>query len=335
MIFFQQIETPEFCYIAEAALWLALGRVPPSWREEVNDPVTGNLQYVDFRRGEEAMLKGTCRNYASAFHEEEFKAIGLEVDYDRYLDVREKTRGLSAGDNLDSLRTDFELKGLEASRDPAGMKSAASEYTHLARWVHDLEAEFDGVVDEARAKVFQALVSGELEAEGWKPASHGTGDPESGAYHDPDPQGRFYPVSKSLWDRRGFDWDESVLSGDGGMFRAVQVRFDDVLACFPVPSARGHEMNGQMFGATLIIDPAAAGDTGLPSTRKGRPARISPEMQRAIKNYFSHRIRQGSAPQDREALYAEVVEFVKVTLGVTISHTAAQGYVKGLVDGMP
>lgn len=330
---FQRVETPEFCYISEAAHWIAIGRVPIAHMETSKPTLSSDYLYVDYRRGDEAMWDGEPQWTPGEFSYEEFLNAGIAVDYPRYLDVRSETEGQSAEAYFAREAERFDLARFEDSDDPELRKEAArmrqerAKYASQAQWVQDLEAEFDGPLDVARAAIFQALASGELAAEGWRrfPDRPEKPDDDDSAK----PRGSFQKIPKLDWTFRGIDWEQSAFSSRSATYRSVQVRFADVLSRFPTPNSPMHEVNGHMCAGTLMID-ISMKDVRPRSASRGRPSKISKLARDAVRNYFSHKARRGQAPDKAEALHAAVIEFVDITFGVKISRTTAQEYLRGL-----
>lgn len=98
-----EAEVPDICYVTEAAYWVALGRVPAFHMEERKRGVS-EYEMVDFRLGEEAEWDGTLGDITDYFLESEFRAFGIEIDYERYFDGIYGTSGFTTEEYMDRLK---------------------------------------------------------------------------------------------------------------------------------------------------------------------------------------------------------------------------------------
>ena len=172
MKLFQHASLPATCYADEVAHWLALGRVPEFYYDE----------HGDARNGEEACSSGDLvTNYVPMFSEAEFSWLGVNLDFERYLDAKGTTfdqsgaEHLARGEEFISVLMRNRRTGEESIPEapkigPAEISEISERYKQEALdadWAREMEEGFSVHIDVARVAVFQSLAAGKLKATGW------------------------------------------------------------------------------------------------------------------------------------------------------------------------
>lgn len=77
MRLFVEAELPDYCYVSEAAYWVALGRAPTDEREITENE---NREYiaVNVRLGDDALWSGDVADFGSHFQNLSFANLGLK-----------------------------------------------------------------------------------------------------------------------------------------------------------------------------------------------------------------------------------------------------------------
>ncbi len=320
---YKVIDWPDTCYIQEAAYWLAFGRVPDYFLDDDG---------ADQRQGEDARYSGEIVEFDWGYSEAEFRAAGVSVDYERYSRVFQEHVYESADDIKTWERRLSDFREREDSSDGIQFVERQVEEARagVAAWdwrrsIDDLIAAF---IDNARAKIFQALFAGELTAIGWREYEN------NHAADEMEDQGEFITIDKSRWSLRHFDWEKSELVAGKDRFRAVQVSTDDLLSRFPAPLCEPLIATVRIYPGVAIINDDAEGDAtehALPRPR-GRPAKGGGAVQTVVQNFFGEKIKQGAVPQKREALIQDVIDFVKAAFKEDITRSTAQRYLQPLLQ---
>jgi hypothetical protein len=175
MRIFQEVPLPPTCYIAEAALWVALGRVPQvlvkisDYGEDYSesDPRTNFSAFDE----DDAILW-----FDPGFSQSEFRHMGIEVDWDLY--ARTKNLVSVQFPNLNKPTGDEVVKAYlsrEQYMVALGAKVEANENERLLTaikegvdWANEIDAQCDTTIDIARSEVFKALATGALSGLGWR-----------------------------------------------------------------------------------------------------------------------------------------------------------------------
>ncbi|WP_068113382.1 hypothetical protein [Tropicimonas marinistellae] len=307
------IEPAEFCYLSEAALWIALGRVPPRKTEWIDDdagedlPNDGNggaspIATIDIRLGEDAYWLGLTRDVGQyRFSEPEFRAVGTDIDHQRYLRALQGLHGMDVEEFLDDVRRLARADRMETlgwappgdqaewDASDAAHQCAIEETVEKAvpfvleyEWARAQEEVFTKPLASARHALLVALEAGRLSARGWQEFDRA--ERIGRLVHDPvegQPAGRFVDIRPEDWRAGNHDWDSDRLRSPRGEFDATMVRFSDLRGLFPTPNCPAEPFAGQATIGGVVT--SGAETTG--KRRKGRPPMI-PRVQAAYKRVF-------------------------------------------------
>lgn len=279
-------QLPSTCWIEEAARWVAFGTVPnlAFWEEQERrlspEFIEDNEPETDF------------------FYQEDFESQNIQIDYERYqssrLDIyhrnseafiesqsRTKPRHDSAQleDAIEKARHDisdpsaleFEIRGLQEAYGSLW----ASDESILAEleWLEAQEEPLMTVVNMARLKLFEKLMSGELQAFGWVDGSHNDWQRNS----DPDEAGELDGVPNTAWSGVNFDPDTGRLRHKGKTYRHVQMSTERLMQVFPRPAfSQPLSVQADRYPGCLFLADDETGTHQAPKTRHSiRPGRPS------------------------------------------------------------
>ncbi len=331
MRLFVEAEVPEICYVTEAANWVALGRVPAF--QMVDKRVRpGEHEHVDYRLGEDSEWNGEVGDYDDYISESEFRAFGIDIDYNRYINGIYGTCGVPGDEHLRNhiLRT----KELERMNDNkainpdyekiresqlAQAKTEAREYD----WAASQEEPFDAAIDRARALVFDALASGRLSARGWLAYSDLEKAQNDGEGPNGGRGGRLVDISPEKWTLRHLDWEEVTLKSGAQEFRGPLVSVSKLFELFPSPIGVAVEITGLLSAGSIILEGTSA---SMPrkNTRLGRPPKGSGLVRTAIQNEFSARKNRCELADKQEANIHAAIEWAEYILEEKVSRSSVQ-----------
>lgn len=329
MRIFQEVPLPPTCYIAEAALWVALGRVPQTV-VKVSD-VGHDYSERDPRTNRAALDEDdVILWFDPGFSKSEFQHLGVEVDWDRYAMTKEFVTtsypylNKPTGDDVvkairhqESLFSVMKVKHVPKSDEFVNAVKMAVD------WANSIDAECDATVDIARTEVFKALAKGDLVALAWREAP--------GELRNADPDMPLVSIPASHWSMRGFNWEQSELRHSSGDYYAVQVPTSGMLAKFPRPQCAAEARTTEFYPSCILVEDDGTGAKLSPAMRaRGRPAKGDGLIKKAVRNVFTYRATRGELPDKTEALLQEVIDYVALAFEETISRTTAQQYIKSL-----
>jgi hypothetical protein len=319
---FKPIDWPDVCYVQEAVYWIALGRVPEYYHDE----------HGDARLGEHAIQSGELvGDFDWDFSELEFAWAGVkDIDYDRYLESPKnlyhfgEPAASAAGyvDHWEKKVAELEVVGTAEENNEWGR-----DLLHRVRreaqdhdWRKEVEGVFAPHIELARAEIFRHLAKGELPAYGLREISE-------------DDDFQVVPIEPRDW-RLNFDWTNSTLAVGAEELRSVHVHTDDLLRLFPKPSCE------PVFSSAVEVYPGVAilsdNSEQLPPVEamprgRGRPKIGGGLVEMAVKNWIKNRLRDTAAPEKREALLQEAMEFSANILGHKVQRTTAQDWLKDII----
>jgi len=327
---FQEVPLPPTCYLAEATLWVALGRVP---QVLVKVSEFGNdYSEVDPRTNRDALDEDAeILSFDAGFTKSEFQNLGIDVDWERY----ERTKDFLSR-TLPNLRKPTGAEVIAGYERQESYNEALGFKTEIAKilakrdavsaeadWVNSIDAQADAAVDIARIEVFRAVAAGQLKCVGWR---HAPGDgPEDGA------ETPLVQIPPSHWSLRNFDWENSDLRHSSGNYYAVQVPTSDLLARFPRPQCEHQTKSLDVYPGCVLMEDDGTGSM-LARPQRGRPAKGGGLIREAALNVFADRASRGELPEKGEALVQELIDFVALAFKTTISRSTAQQYIKMLPE---
>lgn len=342
MQLYQSVSVPSTCYILEIALWLAFGRVPEAMYDDESE---------ESRDGRNAQETGETIQFHYCYSADEFKLMGINIDLDRYLNAIDLTYGRSKADIEDGFQRIVKIFSADGCSEEekdfrhAKIREARAEAEsdmENADWLAEVEAPFAPHVDGMKAVVFQALAQNRLKSTAWLEFTAGEKEElaknEMGHPLPEPPEGRFVAVPNTAWTLSGFDWESSTLTSRRSVYRAVQCKWVDVTELFPTPQCDFSIKTLKIFPGVAIVDYRGASFPAESASqrRRGRPAkgREGVEIRRVVQNYFGPKIRKDNNELKREALIAEVMEFVKIAFDTPISRSTAQAYIAPLLKDL-
>lgn len=328
MRFFHEIQPPPTCFIVEAVYWVAVGRLP-SWvyiDSEQEYDARDDMAYAPLRALEHTRLDFTWN---------EVRSCGFDVDQDRYVEASMLS---AAGHDPGTIRARWANPPPHADKEILGIVASWERVAKDLEWLNEIERQMEAATDPAWSAIFLHLSSGRLKARGWLEFSEAQQrERESVAIGPLWPAGTFVDVPAKAWTHRGFNMLDSVLitrGDDAEVFQAVQVHTHDLLKLFPTPSlTSAQSLAVDVFpSVALSLDDSAEPTSSplTPSTRRpGRPEKGGGVAKDVVLNMYGEQFRS-AASGAKEALYAEVIDFVKKAFKVTISRSTAQGYFKSI-----
>lgn len=338
MRIFQEVPLPPTCYAAEAALWLAVGRVPKILHK--TSDIGNDYSESDPRTNREALDEDAdIMPFDAGFSEAELRHMGIEeTDFERYVKIREIVASRlpflrkPTGDQVVEaeitqqhmyeviLQSRPEYNGLIPRRINQALQDAMKE---TVDWANGVDAECDAVIDIARAEIYRALATGEIAAQAWRDEP---GKPEG--------SNTLVAIPAAHWSLRNFDWEESTLHHSSGNYYAVQISTTALLFKFPRPHGSAAPKVVESYPGCLLVD--EDGIASKPPTpaqvRRGRREKGDGLIKLAVVNVFGDRARKGDLPEKAEALAQEIMDFVSLAFEETISRSTAQIYIKLLPE---
>ena len=338
MRLFAEVELPETCYFSEAALWVSLGRVPLADWELLK--VGKDYKPVEHRKNPDLTWDGAISQPYDFISAAEFRALGISVDYPRYEEAAAGTDWKSGADLMrefeerearfavqhDARAETEELKALRLE-----MRREAEENAEKADWARAIEEPFEPLIDRGRVAIFEALSKGELRSHGWLYFSDKEMEENEGDGPLDGPPGRFVDIPPERWALRYIDWEQSALRRKEMNYFCVQVLTQDLLDRFPEPLIRSETVSGSVYGGTLV----SLGD-GLVSPplqqRKGRRRKGDGLVEKAMVAEFKRRAEMRQLPSKKEAVLQEACQWAEAVLGEAVSRSAAQRYLRPVLD---
>ena len=338
MRLFVEAELPDFCYVSEAAYWVALGRIPPDERE-IGNALNGEYTAVNARLGEEATWNGQITNMEFGFSESELHAFGVKIDYSRYVEGINGTYG-SPGDEYvaEQKRNVEEFVGRhggnivksEAEKCGKDLLNEAVSAAQEFEWAKQHEEPLETVVDRARAVVFEALASGKISAKGWLEYTDEEMQKNDGDGPNGGRGGRFVEIQSNQWTLRHFDWDSLTLRSGDAEFSGPMVSVGSMLELFPTPICEMYEISGTMAAGSLILE-GAGNSHPRKNARRGRPSKGDGLVRTALQNEFRARKARGELASKQEANIQAAIEWVQGILGTDVGRSSVQRWLKGII----
>ena len=301
----------EFCYLEEAAQWIAFGRLP---EPEFFAPG------VESRRSQEVLDDGEA-NYISTFFEDEFRAAGVSLDYELYLEWSEVSPGFSGLKNFDEMAARLrEALGEEVD----GYDSAARL---KVKQIEDWEEPLKLMLDKARLKLIPLLMEGTLQGEGWVEYDPSPAEQETDAVR------KFELIPASAWRPFNVDWPACTLQARDRSYNLIQLKTADLLKIFPIPPGNKTDVSASLYGDLIIINDAIADDKSL--SRRGRPLKTGFAVGEVLASVFMDRLKKGELRGPKEAIVQEGIDWVHKTMGQRISRSTSQRYLAAVLELVP
>lgn len=337
MMLLKAVGLPDTCYVPEVAYWIAFGRVPESFPYD---------EQADVREDLEAMLSGDANPldwFDNGFSWREFASVGVEIDYERYVDgfasessqtwKREFMARLADKENP-ALPDDERMKLLEEVADDYRKDQVELE------WKTRQERLMKPTVSRARATVFQALASGDLKSFGYVET-----DKYKARLEDDDPGAPWLDASEYLlrveipadvWTLDEFDWQRSTLRTPDATYKYVQVTTEDMMRIFPKPHCQSFELSCEAYCNVVIAKDKDAIVRTPPPSKRGRRERtynIKTAIQRWLKRTLKENPNYGaSAP---ETIVQDAIAFAETYLGEDVPRSTMQNYVDAVAFTLP
>lgn len=314
---YKRIEIAEVCYPYEAALWIALGRLPEALHGESD---------AEGRKDPHHLSQDYRPEGTEPFFLEELPSVDGVAGWMRYLNAKYQSPGASSVDEY------FNGTGSEGDYDsrykgifPQGPKDEAGFIE--ASYVEELEAPVWAQIERARLKVLLALMEGRLPAWGLRLSEE----------HEPEEReawdcARVEALPPSVWTNEPEVWSEEPEHIRSG-FVAVWTDVQTLLDVFPTPDLPPTQVSGTRVGQTFIMSPTMQG-AGMQAPRptRGRPKAAAGAIETAVRNEFERRRKGGLLPEKREAATADCIEWVKEIFNSDIGRSTAQRYLRPVLD---
>lgn len=253
---FQEVDLPPTCYVAEVALWAALGRVP---RVIVKVSEYGEDYTTTDPRATRAAFEEDSEilSYSTPFTEAEFRKMGVLVDFDRYSRIKalaaewgyHSVRNLTGDEVVEKRREYIRMINIITAEKTGKTVSIPEDVFAKVRdhvdWASAIDSQCDKVIDEARAVVYRALARGQLTAKAWR---------EAPDQRTKDSDLPLIDVPTDHWSLRHFDWETSTLDHAESSYFAVQVPTANMLAVFPQPQCDPDERLVSAYPGCLLFD---------------------------------------------------------------------------------
>ncbi|MCC5958445.1 MAG: hypothetical protein JJU08_03810 [Rhodobacteraceae bacterium] len=335
MRYLQEVEIAEFCPISEAADWLAFGFLPSAVYDldrddrpiEQRQSVDSILEYMGHHFSHDLYL-------GEAYINERF----TDVDASAYISAYEQCGGENPSTFKQSILEKKEklqtlMEGNEDPEHVAVMKNLyedwiASDEANLeaAESLRLLQVPILHALNAARAKLFLSLIDGRLTGKGvCMPAD----DEVIENWGADDWPKDFISIPKTSWDMRCVNWHDSNLELWDEKYLGVIIPTEKLLEIFPNPDLLPEHIEGNFFGKVFISEQVDtninSGKSGtLNSRNRGAPHSTDRILEAAIHKHLDSIRDSGTFPKKREALVAEVSDFVFQTLNQEMKRTTAQ-----------
>ncbi|UOA27877.1 hypothetical protein [Pseudosulfitobacter sp. DSM 107133] len=319
---FVEVEIAEKCYPIEAALWIALGRVPEFQFDGHGFDARGSL---------ESEANGYTVEDLRYFLPPEFELHGVELEFQRYIDAVLDFPGHRSVDEANA-EISSRRAWLASSGNPDPLvgervwPSLGTEEIAELRWVETKEAKLKFAVERSKLDIQAALMDGKLVFTGV--CVDREFDLESTDYTDmPEPQ-EFQP---NLVGFAGIDWKNHVVLGDSCKYLLATIPTQQLFELFPLPVSAGPLANAIVSGGTIIVESDAERREPINSLRN-RPTNPRKDISKAVFNEFKRRKRKGHLAEKRESVYAEAIEWCSEVLGENIPRSTMQRYLSKLFE---
>lgn len=328
MELFIRAEVPEYCYIHEAAYWIAFCTVPEIHHLEdgrdARDDTDNHLDLFESCTSPTFFpIAGIVSRFLSGADAEHFARnlnITLGASEAEILEQINRLKGLKD-------QIDFESDEPQHKIFIANLKESEAELS-AAREISNTISSLEQLVEIASSKLFGALAQGRITARGvahW-PATSGKYDVINGEFRE---------IPSALWRMKDVDWRKANLGLDqegSPLFIGVQVAFRDLLKLFPEPDFETTLLTVRDFGGCLVSDAQplkSASEYAIKNSAR-KPEKVNILLATAIKNEFSQRIKLGYRPENREQIIQECIVWVKKTFERGISRSTAQRHLAQL-----
>lgn len=312
MKFFSQVFPSDYCFLNEAAFWVAFGRLPEF--ELVEDG-------VDFRRSKELILQGEVDDRC-IFIEEYFKSAGMDIEYESYSKWLLGDPGYNSLDEFDEMRHKFSLMFGDAME---GIDQFNDESRSRVEKIENWETPLHFLLDKSRISLLPYLMDGRIACEGWVELWSEDGEQVVG--------GDFQPIPATAWRPFNMNWEENSLQARDCEYKAIQAKTADLLHYFPSPPTVSKEASGVLFGNLFIAD-VATDSTDQPLRKKGRPSKTY-DVGTVLQNVFMAKLKSGSLGDQKEAIVQEAIEWAKKMMGQDIARSTAQRHLLPVLELLP
>lgn len=335
MRYFQEIDLAEFCPISEAADWLAFGLLPAA-----NYCLDKDDRPIEERLSVDDILENMGHRFGHDLYlgESYLRTVFPDVDAAAYLSAFDECDGSTpeaVQKNLSDSEERFRIT-LERLGDAGNIDCLKQMYQEqiktyeaellAAKRLRQLQVPIMHRLHAARAKLFMGLISGKVEAKGvviprddkilenWEPSDWPID---------------FSSVPETAWDMQSIDWHGSNLELWDRRYLGVVVPTAELLRRFPVPDLPMAQIEVSTFGNAIILESSkietpAGLSIDTRSRRRGAPHSTERILEAAIHKHLENMNDKGTLPRKREAVVAEVSDFVLRALGEQIKRTTAQ-----------
>jgi hypothetical protein len=298
IIFLEQSNLPEVCFLQEVLHWGAFQRLPPDWYED-GQPIreTGTDQYkttVPF--GDDGLFDHECER------------VGLPKDPRTSI---EWSGGVFVNDDLESILTKAR-QAVETLNDATQPENRVlEEATRLHQALGDWRPKYERAIEFAAAKTYCALREGVLTSKGV-------------LLPDPDPatalkkladDGKgledleFVAIPPETWSSTGIYWGISAARHGDKHYCQIYCPTKEALALFPYDKMiKGERIEGVIrYGSFFVVDNSTLkAKRKEPTTTARRRGRLAQYDWVAMHLDLAEVLRDGGLPDKKEAAIASI-----------------------------
>lgn len=332
MELFVRVKVPEYCYIHEAAHWIAFKVIPDSWPAELgkdaDDYISDHLDH---------MQSLSIPTYSSVIPI--ITEIVQGVDPHAFARHYELSGGQSPKEIQDEINR---LKELERKYPPHAAErgraaygasyeerfSEFNEQLESALYLEETLFALDHLSEVARAKLFSAPIAGKVSCRGILVVTKDDDTEQS-------IEGLHQIVPKEVFRMSEINWKDASLGSDSSEsanWVGLQVSFRELLSEFPILETPRELVKLKDFGTCLIrdSDKISKDFEASQDTPPQRATKTENAIRRAVKNEFGRRLTGRVAYPNRESLVQDCIHWVTITFEETISRSTAQRYLSPL-----
>jgi hypothetical protein len=316
---FVEVEVAELCYPIEAALWIALGRVPEFCFDGHGFDARGNT---------DAEANGYVISELRYFLESEFSLFGIDLNFQDYLNFvlgssyyRSMEAAFAAKEEYRKLCQSINVPMTEDSQAPWDL--GPEEIAEIRR-IEALETKLKNAVERAKLDVMSAIMDGQLTCNGIPvPRELEVFDIDFENLSDAttiDPQN--FGVSS-------IDWEEHSVLGTETKFLLSTIQTEELFKLFPQPKGTADLTDASIVGGTIILDE----NVTAKNVTRGRTASsmgFRQDIASVVRKEFLRRQSKRELPEKREAIYAEAIEWCDKILGEKVSRTTIRRHLAEL-----
>lgn len=307
----------EICYPIEAALWIAIGRVPEFAFDGISDEARGYATADDF---------GFNLDEWRDFNIDELRFFHPDVNYQRYVNALHLWPGFRTVEEME--RQVAQNQAMLSRYDEAPhfadhyMTEIDTKTREEVQWVEQIERPVRRTAEIGKSQLLCALVEGRIRLTGiptdrTKPIE----ELDAGEFKVPPVE---IPVEEILIDN--IDWENHHVITKRYRYLLATMSTASLLDCFPEPMVGTEQGNVQMHGGTIaLLDSVAT------SPKRSYRKTQHTDIRDIIRNEFARRKKAGVLPEQKEAVYADAIEWAREVLLREVPRSTMQRYLAEIV----